>query len=135
MLQLKGLKRTYSIAALAVRLSVWVTCPPVASPTLDEVRFGSQLPADMTLQPGEIRGEVIEIDPSRHEIRLQTDDGRRQVLEYDTNLTRVAYHGREHNVGQLQTGDLIVFSLTFPWLFGYFSARYGESLQRGLSHS
>jgi hypothetical protein len=108
MLQLNGLKRIYYIVALPVGLSVWATGLPIASPTLNEVRSGqgrSQLPADRTLQPGEIRDEVMDIDSSRHETRPQTDDGRRQVLENDTSRTRVAYDGREHNVGQLETGD------------------------------
>jgi hypothetical protein len=113
MLQLKGSKLNYRyIVALAVGLSVWAGCAPVATPTLNEVRSGQgggQLAADTTLQPGEIRGEVIEIDPSRREIRVQTDDGRRQVLEYDNTRTRVAYYGRDYNVDQLQRGDMIAF--------------------------
>src|SRR5262245_53724041 len=98
MLQLKASKLTYYlIFALALGLSFFVGCAPVAGPTLNEVRSGQgrgQFPADTSLQPGEIRAEVIEIDPSRREIRVQTDDGRKQVLEYDSNHTRVCYHGR-----------------------------------------
>jgi hypothetical protein len=113
MLSLKGLKQTYCcIVALAAGLSVWAGCAPVSSPTLNDVRSGQgrgQLPADTTLQPGEIRAEVIEIDPSRREIRVQTDDGRRQVLEYDNNRTTVAYHGWGYNVDQLERGDMIAF--------------------------
>ena len=113
MLQLKGLKLTYYyIVALALGLSVWAGCAPIASPTLNEIRSGqgrSQLPADTILQPGEIRAEVIEIDPSRREVRVQTDDGRRQVLEYDNNRTRVVYHGRDYSVDQLERGDMIAF--------------------------
>jgi hypothetical protein len=90
----------------------WAGCVPVANPTLADVRSGhatSQLPGDTTLQPGEIRAEVIEIDPSRREIRVQTDDGRRQVLEYDNNRTRVSFHGWAYNVDQLERGDMIAF--------------------------
>jgi hypothetical protein len=113
MLRLKGLKLTYCcIVVLAVGLSAWTGCAPVASPTLNDVRSGQgrgQLPADTTLQPGEIRAEVIEIDPARREIRVQTDDGRRQVLEYDNSRTTVAYHGWGYNVDQLERGDMIAF--------------------------
>jgi hypothetical protein len=90
----------------------WAGCASVANPTLADVRSGhgrGQLPADTTLQPGEMRAEVIEIDPSRREVRVQTDDGRRQVLEYDNNRTRVAYHGWAYNVDQLEQGDMIAF--------------------------
>ena len=114
MFQLKGSKLTYYwIIALPLGLSFFVGCAPVAGPTLNEVRSGQgrgQLPADTTLQPGEIRAEVIEIDPSRREIRVQTDDGRRQVLQYDsTNRTRVGYHGWDYNVDRLEPGDTIAF--------------------------
>jgi hypothetical protein len=113
MLQLKGLKLTYYyVLALVLGLSIWAGCAPVASPSLNEVRSRQgtyQLPADATLQPGEIRAEVIEIDPSRREIRVQTDDGRRQVLEYDVNRTRVAFHRWEYGVDQLERGDVIAF--------------------------
>jgi hypothetical protein len=61
------------------------------------------------LQPGEIRGEIVEIQPTRNEIQVRTDDNRTRVLEYDPGTTRVLYHGREHNVSELQAGDLIAF--------------------------
>lgn len=115
MSQLKKFKLTrcyYYIVTLALGLFLWAGCAPVASPTLDEARSGqsrSQLATDTTLQPGEIRGEVTEIDPSRREIRVQTDDGRRQVLEYDNNRTRVAYRDWGYNVDQLERGDIIAF--------------------------
>ena len=113
MLQLKDSKLNYYwIIAFAVGLSFFVGCAPVAGPTLNEVRSGQgrgQFQADTTLQPGEIRAEVIEIDPSRREIRVQTDDGRKQVLEYDSNRTRVGYHGWDYNVDQLEPGDTIAF--------------------------
>jgi hypothetical protein len=110
---LKRSKLTYYwIIAVAVGLSFFVGCAPVAGPTLNEVRSGqgrSQLPADTTLQPGEVRAEVIEIDPSRREIRVQTADGRKQVLEYDNNRTTVGYHGFGYNLDQLEPGDMIAF--------------------------
>jgi hypothetical protein len=117
MLQLKGFKLTYYytyyyVVAVVVGSFIWVGCMPVASPSLNEVRSRQgtyPLPADTTLQPGEIRAEVIEIDPSRREIRVQTDDGRRQVLEYDVNRTRVAYHGWDYKVDQIERGDVIAF--------------------------
>ena len=113
MLQLKGLKLTYYyVGAVVVGSSIWAGCMPVASPSLNEVRSSQgtyQLPADAALQPGEIRAEVIEIIPSRREIRVLTDDGRRQVLEYDVNRTRVAYHRWEYGVDQLERGDVITF--------------------------
>jgi hypothetical protein len=113
MLQLKGLKLTYYyVVALAAGLSISAGCAPVTSPSLNEVRSRQgtyPLPADTSLQPGEIRAEVIEIDPSRREIRVQTDDGRRQVLEYDISRTRVGYHGWDYGVDQLEWGDVIAF--------------------------
>src|SRR4030095_1811836 len=70
--------------------------------------------SDTLLQPGEIRAEVTEVDPSRREIRVQTNDGRTQVLGYDSTRTRVMYNNREYNnreynVEQLERGDIVVF--------------------------
>jgi hypothetical protein len=111
MVQLKSAKTIYCVA-LAVALAAASACAPMARPTLSEVRAGQgrdQLPVDTTLQPGEIRAEVVEIDPSRRELRVQTDDGRRQVLDYDASATRVFYHAWEHSVEQLEPGDIIAF--------------------------
>jgi hypothetical protein len=110
MVQLKSLNPV-SIMVLA-GLCVWTGCAPVASPTLNEVRSGqdqSRSGADTTLQAGEIRAEVTQIDPSRREIRVQTNDGRMQVLAYDSNRTRVTYNGWDYNVDQLARGDIIAF--------------------------
>jgi hypothetical protein len=111
--QLKETQRIYYFT-LALALIVFAGCFPVSRPTLNEVRLGQgrgQVASDTTLRPGEIRAEVTEIDPSRREIRLQTDDGRREVLAYDINRTLVTYHGREYRVDQLQAGDLVAFQI------------------------
>jgi hypothetical protein len=79
---------------------------------LNEVRLGqarSDVATDPRLEPGEVRGEIAEIDPSRREIRVITDDGRREVLPYDANRTRVVYHGRDYVVENLQAGDVIAY--------------------------
>jgi hypothetical protein len=109
--KLKQAPRVYYFT-LALALIVFTGCFPVSRPTLNEVRMGQgrgQPASDTTLRPGEIRAEVTEIDPSRREIRVRTDDGRREVLVYDINRTLVTYHGREYSVDQLQAGDLIAF--------------------------
>jgi hypothetical protein len=87
-------------------------CVPevVKRPTLGEARLGrGQLAADTGPQPGEIRAEIVQIDPARNEIRVRTDDHRERVLTYDFNRTRVFYHGREYAVNDLEAGDLILF--------------------------
>jgi hypothetical protein len=93
-------------------LTILAGCALETRPTLDEVRTGrvrGQVTEDATLQPGEIRADVTAIDPARREIRVQTDDGRKRVLLYDRNLTRVTYHGWNYTVDQLEAGDLIAF--------------------------
>jgi hypothetical protein len=79
---------------------------------LNEVRLGqarSAVAADPRLEPGEVRGEIAQIDPSRREIRVMTDAGRREVLPYDAARTRVVYHGRDYVVENLQAGDVIAY--------------------------
>jgi hypothetical protein len=66
------------------------------------------------MEPGEIRGEITQIDPARREILVRTDDGRRQVLPYDINRTRVLYHGREYTIDSLESGDIIAFRFPHP---------------------
>jgi hypothetical protein len=73
-----------------------------------------RLASDLTLEAGEIRGEVMQIDPGRREVVVQTDDGRRQVLPYDINGTRVIYHGREYTIENLESGDIIAFRFPYP---------------------
>ena len=75
-------------------------CVPVETvqrPSLNEVRSGKvrgSLAEDTRLQPGEISAEIDQIDPARRELRVVADDGRRDVLRYDINRTRVIYHIR-----------------------------------------
>jgi hypothetical protein len=113
---MNSLNRLKSISPLALALFVLgstAACAPMYSrPTLNEVRLGqarSDAAADPRLEPGEIRGEIAEIDPSRREIRVITDTGRRDVLPYDAARTRVVYHGREYVVENLQAGDVIAY--------------------------
>jgi len=68
-----------------------------------------RLVSDTSLQPGEIRGEIVEITPARNQMQVRTDRDRTRVLEYDPPTTRVLYHGREHSVRELQAGDVIAF--------------------------
>ena len=96
--------------ALVIGTAAMTACVPVTRPTLSEARLGQgRLVSDTSLQPGEIRGEIVEIHPPRKQIQVRTDDNRMRVLEYDLSTTRVIYHGREHNVQDLQAGDIIAF--------------------------
>lgn len=101
------------VVAFFALATVFAGCVPLQSaPTLNEVRLGQgkgRSAADLTLEPGESRGEITQIDPARREILVQTEDGRRQALPYDVNGTRVTYHGREYPIDSLESGDLIAF--------------------------
>jgi hypothetical protein len=102
--------RTFACAALAIGLMALHGCTPVNRPTLNEARLGQgRLVSDTNLRPGEIRGEILEIQPARQQIQVRTDDNRVRTLEYDPPATRVLYHGREHSVQELQAGDIIAF--------------------------
>jgi hypothetical protein len=93
---------------LAVGLGLLIGC--VASPTLHETRRGQSLPGpDTTLQPGEIRAEVVQVTPNRNEIQVRADDNRTRVLRYDPARTRVTYEGRDYSVENLEAGDIIAF--------------------------
>lgn len=82
----------------------------VAGPTLHETRRGESLPGpDTTLQPGEIRAEVVQVTPSRNEIQVRPGDNRIQVFRYDPTRTRVTYSGRDYSVENLEAGDIIAF--------------------------
>jgi hypothetical protein len=79
-------------------------------PTLNEARLGQgRLVSDTSLHPGEIRAEIVEIQPARNQIEVRTDDNRTRRLEYSIPATRVLYHGREHSVQELQAGDIVAF--------------------------
>ncbi len=98
--------------ASGIAVTAFVACVPVQSaPTLNEVRLGhgKALASDTSLEPGEVRGEVTQIDPGRREILVQTDDGRRQALPYDINRTQVLYHGRDYAIDSLESGDIVAF--------------------------
>jgi hypothetical protein len=93
---------------LAAGFSMLVGC--VAGPTLHETRRGESLPGpDTTLQPGEVRAEVVQVTPSRNEIQVRADDNRTRVLRYDPARTRVTYSGRDYSVENLEAGDLIAY--------------------------
>ena len=82
----------------------------VAGPTLHETRRGESLPGpDTTLQPGEIRAEVVQVTPNRNEIQIREADNRTRVLRYDPARTRVTYQGRDYSVENLEAGDVIAF--------------------------
>jgi hypothetical protein len=106
---LSGFRFIY--VALVVGLATLTGCVPFTSrPTLNEARLGQgRLADDTTLRPGEVRGEIVEIQPARNQLQVRTDDNRTRVLEYDVPTTRVLYHGREYSVKELQAGDLIAF--------------------------
>ncbi len=106
--------RLIYLLAFAIGSAVLAGCVPeaVTRPTLGEARLGKgQLARDTTLQPGDIRAEVLEVDPNRREIRVRRDDGRRETLIYDINYTKVIYHGWEYPVDNLESGDIIAFQI------------------------
>lgn len=101
-----------AFAASLVFLSGCVPIEQVQRPNLREVRLGNiqgQAAEDLSLRPGEMSGEVAEINPSRQEIQVLTEDGRREILSYDINRTRVVYHGLDYGVDSLEAGDRIAF--------------------------
>jgi hypothetical protein len=102
--------RAYASVVFGMAVISLSACGPMARPTLNEARLGQgRLVSDTSLQPGEIRGEIVEIQPGRKQIQVRTDDNRTRVVEYDPAITRVLYHGREHSVQELQAGDVIAF--------------------------
>ena len=79
-------------------------------PTLEETRRGQgRVTTDTSLQAGEIRAEVLRLQPNRNEIEVRSDGNRTRVLSYDPVTTRVAYHGRDYSAEQLQAGDVIAY--------------------------
>jgi hypothetical protein len=51
----------------------------------------------------------MQLQPSRNEIEVRSDDNRTRVLSYDPVTTRVVYHGRNYSAEQLQAGDVIAY--------------------------
>ena len=106
---------SYVLAATFAGPALLLTsCAPVDNtprPALSEVRSGSARGAfveDTRLRSDEVAGEVVEIDRSRRELRVVTEDGRRRSLGYDVN-TRVMYHGFQYRTEDLEAGDRIAF--------------------------
>ena len=90
---------------------------PANRSTLDEVRAGDVRSAsadDARLRPGEIQGEVLEVNRSRREIYIVAADGRRETLPYDFDHTRVIYQDREYTIDNLEQGDRITYRSTTP---------------------
>lgn len=100
-------------AILALGLVTLIGCSSEVArrPTLAEARAGQRpQESDMTLQAGEIRAEVAEVDPVHREIRvIWMDSGRRDIIPYDLSYTRVVFHGFDYPVDALQPGDLVAF--------------------------
>jgi hypothetical protein len=92
-----------------------IGCVPVqiaTPPTLDEARAGNVRGAsveDTRLRPGEIEGEVVEVNRARRQISVMAADGRRETLPYDFDRTRVVYHGQEYTIDNLESGDRIAY--------------------------
>lgn len=103
-----------TLALAATSLLSLASCAPIDGtprPTLNEVRSGSargQITEDIRLRPSEVSAEVTEIDRTRQELRVLTDDGRRLSLAYDPN-TKVTYHGWEYRMDDLEAGDHIAY--------------------------
>src|SRR5690349_22216832 len=101
--------------AVATALGGCVPAQTVNRPSLDEVRLGNVHSAnveDARLRPGEIEGEVVEVNRARREIYMVAADGRRETLPYDFDRTRVVYHGREYTIDNLESGDRIAYPST-----------------------
>jgi hypothetical protein len=109
------LRHIIPVAAFAPVLVTLAACVPmetVQRPSLREVRLGNvqgRATEDIRLRPGETSGEVAEINPSRQEIHVLGEDGRRQVLRYEINRTRILYHGFDYSVDNLEAGDRIAY--------------------------
>lgn len=104
--------RLFYSLALAIALAALAGCAAEVArrPTLNEARSGQRpQEGDTTLRAGEIRAEVAEIDPARREIRVVTENGRRDVLPFDMDYTRVTYHGFDYPPETLEAGDMIAY--------------------------
>jgi hypothetical protein len=99
---------------MALALVTFIGCSAhyaARQPSLADARAGQTPQTDDTvLAAGEIRAEVTEVDPVHREIRvIWMDGGRRDIIPYDLNYTRVRYHGYDYPVDALQPGDLVAF--------------------------
>ena len=104
-----GLQR-FHLTKLIFAAGLFTLFGCVAGPTLHETRRGERVPGpDATLQPGEIRAEVVQVTPSRNELQVRAEDNRTRVLRYDPARTRVTYSGRDYSVENLEAGDLIAY--------------------------
>ena len=102
--------------ALIAGLIAFAGCVPIETttvrPTLDEVRQGNvrgPSAQDSVLRPGEVAGDVTEVNRSRQELYLLADNGQRQVVPFDYKLSRVVYHGRDYTVDYLEAGDRVAY--------------------------
>jgi hypothetical protein len=103
--------------AVATALGGCVPAQTVNRPSLDEVRLGNVHSANVEearLRPGEIEGEVVEVNRARREIYMVAADGRRETLPYDFDRTRVVYHGQEYTIDNIESGDRIAYLSTPP---------------------
>ena len=101
-------------AVLALGLTTLVGCSAQVAArriSLADARAGQTPQTDETaLAAGEVRAEVTEVDPVHREIRvIWMDGGRRDIIPYDLNYTRVMFHGFTYPVDALQPGDLVAF--------------------------
>jgi hypothetical protein len=106
----KSFFRTGSYLLFGISAVALVACASSSRPTLSEARLGhGRLVSDTDLRPGEVRAEIVAIQPDRRHIQVRTDANRTRLLEYDPINTRVLYHGREQSVQDLQAGDVIAY--------------------------
>jgi hypothetical protein len=102
--------RTGAYLLCGISAVALVACATPSRPTLSEARLGhGRLVSDTDLRPGEVRAEIVAIQPERRQIQVRTDANRTRLLEYDPISTRVLYHGREQTVQDLQAGDVIAY--------------------------
>lgn len=115
---LKGYVRPKLLIVALGTVTALGGCVPMQTatrPTLNEVRTGNVRGAsaeDTQLSPGEIEGEVVEVNRSRRELYVVAADGRRETLPYDFDRTRVVYHGRDYTIDNLESGDRIAYPST-----------------------
>jgi hypothetical protein len=103
-----------TLIVTAVALSGCVV-PPQASPTLAEARSGITPAEDTAARPGEIRAEVMQIDPVKRLIHVtRIDNGARDAVPFEYDYTRLYYHGREYPIASLEMGDIIAYQVPPP---------------------